>query len=226
MVTTVAEKRLLIAGEWVETGEWQEVRSPVFGRSRRPGAEGRCGGGPARDRRSGSGHARPAAGAQARGDPRAGRRCARSAPRGGRQADLGRGRQADEGGQGRGGPRDVDLHVLRRRGSQARGRGRPDGRVAGRRREVRVHAQDADRRRRGDQPLQLPAQPGRAQARTGARRRLRRRAQAGGPDAAFGSTPGRARDRGRTAARVAERARRARRRRSATCWSRTTASRP
>jgi acyl-CoA reductase-like NAD-dependent aldehyde dehydrogenase len=31
MVTTVAEKRLLIAGEWVETGEWQEVRSPYSG---------------------------------------------------------------------------------------------------------------------------------------------------------------------------------------------------
>jgi acyl-CoA reductase-like NAD-dependent aldehyde dehydrogenase len=43
MVTTVAEKRLLIAGEWVETGEWQEVRSPysgeVVGRVPKAGAD-------------------------------------------------------------------------------------------------------------------------------------------------------------------------------------------
>jgi acyl-CoA reductase-like NAD-dependent aldehyde dehydrogenase len=43
MVTTVAEKRLLIAGEWVETGEWQEVRSPysgeVVGRAPKAGAD-------------------------------------------------------------------------------------------------------------------------------------------------------------------------------------------
>jgi acyl-CoA reductase-like NAD-dependent aldehyde dehydrogenase len=31
VATTVADKRLLIAGEWVETGEWQEVRSPYSG---------------------------------------------------------------------------------------------------------------------------------------------------------------------------------------------------
>jgi acyl-CoA reductase-like NAD-dependent aldehyde dehydrogenase len=31
MATTVTEKPLLIAGEWVETGEWQEVRSPYSG---------------------------------------------------------------------------------------------------------------------------------------------------------------------------------------------------
>jgi acyl-CoA reductase-like NAD-dependent aldehyde dehydrogenase len=43
MVTTVAEKRLLIAGGWVETGEWQEVRSPysgeVVGRVPKAGAD-------------------------------------------------------------------------------------------------------------------------------------------------------------------------------------------
>jgi acyl-CoA reductase-like NAD-dependent aldehyde dehydrogenase len=31
MATTATEKPLLIAGEWVETGEWQEVRSPYSG---------------------------------------------------------------------------------------------------------------------------------------------------------------------------------------------------
>jgi acyl-CoA reductase-like NAD-dependent aldehyde dehydrogenase len=39
---TATEKRLLIAGEWVETGEWQEVRSPysgdVIGRVAKAGA--------------------------------------------------------------------------------------------------------------------------------------------------------------------------------------------
>src|SRR5918993_272533 len=31
MATTASEKKLLIAGEWVETGEWVEVRSPYSG---------------------------------------------------------------------------------------------------------------------------------------------------------------------------------------------------
>jgi acyl-CoA reductase-like NAD-dependent aldehyde dehydrogenase len=43
MAVTTAEKRLLIAGEWVETGEWQEVRSPysgeVVGRVPKAGAD-------------------------------------------------------------------------------------------------------------------------------------------------------------------------------------------
>src|SRR5918994_1779176 len=43
MATTVTEKPLLIAGEWVETAEWQEVRSPysgeVVGRVAKAGAE-------------------------------------------------------------------------------------------------------------------------------------------------------------------------------------------
>src|SRR5215211_2039856 len=43
MATTATEKRLLIAGEWVETGEWQEVHSPysgdVVGRAAKAGAE-------------------------------------------------------------------------------------------------------------------------------------------------------------------------------------------
>jgi len=43
MATTATEKRLLVGGEWVETGEWQEVRSPysgdVVGRVAKAGAE-------------------------------------------------------------------------------------------------------------------------------------------------------------------------------------------
>ena len=43
MATTAAERKLLIAGEWVETGEWQEVRSPysdeVVARVSKAGAE-------------------------------------------------------------------------------------------------------------------------------------------------------------------------------------------
>jgi acyl-CoA reductase-like NAD-dependent aldehyde dehydrogenase len=43
MATTVTEKRLLIGGEWVETGDWLEVRSPysgeVVGRVAKAGAD-------------------------------------------------------------------------------------------------------------------------------------------------------------------------------------------
>src|SRR3989454_5462971 len=31
MATTVAERKLLLGGEWIETGEWVEVRSPYSG---------------------------------------------------------------------------------------------------------------------------------------------------------------------------------------------------
>ncbi len=43
MAVTATERKLLIAGEWVETGEWQEVRSPysseVVGRVAKAGAD-------------------------------------------------------------------------------------------------------------------------------------------------------------------------------------------
>src|SRR3989454_11965434 len=43
MATTVTEKPLLIGGEWVETGDWLEVRSPysgdVVGRVAKAGAD-------------------------------------------------------------------------------------------------------------------------------------------------------------------------------------------
>src|SRR5919202_841257 len=43
MATTATEKRLLVGGEWIETGEWVEVTSPysgdVVGRVPRAGAD-------------------------------------------------------------------------------------------------------------------------------------------------------------------------------------------
>lgn len=43
MITVVQERRLLLDGEWIETGDWQEVRSPysggVIGRVPRAGAD-------------------------------------------------------------------------------------------------------------------------------------------------------------------------------------------
>src|SRR5919202_1311494 len=43
MAATATERKLLVGGEWVETGEWQEVRSPysgeVIGRVAKAGAD-------------------------------------------------------------------------------------------------------------------------------------------------------------------------------------------
>ena len=165
MAATASEKKLLIAGEWVETGDWVEVRSPYSGEPRRAGGEGGRRGNAARGRRSGGGDARAAAGAQAGGDPRPRRRPARPPPRGGRADDRGRGGKAAQGSARRGVACDVHVHVRGRRGAQARGRDGADGRVAGGRRQARVHRAAADRRRRRDLALQLPAQPRRAQDR-------------------------------------------------------------
>ena len=62
---------------------------------------------------------------------------------------------------------------------------------AGRRRQARGDAAGPLRGRRRDQPLQLPAQPRRPQARAGDRRRQRGRPQAGRPDADLGAEAGR-----------------------------------
>ena len=78
--------------------------------------------------------------------------------------------------------------------------------IAERRRQGRLHDARADRRRRGDQPVQLPAQPRRPQAGTGHRRRVPGRAEAGEPDAVQRDRPRRAVDRRlRTPAGVAAR---------------------
>ena len=74
MAATATERKLLVGGEWVETGEWIDVRSPysgdVVGRVAKAGADETR----ARDRRRRGGDARPLPGAQARRDPRQGRR--------------------------------------------------------------------------------------------------------------------------------------------------------
>ena len=181
----------------------------VLGRGGRPRREGRRRRDAPRARRRGPRAREPAARAQARGDPRQGRRRARPPARGGRPHDLRGGRQADEGGARRGGARDVDLHLRSGHGANARRRDGPDGRLAGRRGKARVHAPRADRRRRRDLAVQLPAQPRRAQDRAGARGRLPGRAEAGHADAALGAPARRAGGRGRPAAGLAERRRRA-----------------
>ena len=75
--------------------------------------------------------------------------------------------------------------------------------------QARVHAPRADRHRRRDQPVQLPAQPRRPQDRSRAGGGLRSRSEAGEPDSAVGADACGARGRGRASRRLAERARRA-----------------
>ena len=223
MATTATERPLLIDGEWVETGDWVEVRSPydgsLVGRVAKAGA--------AETRRAID------AAERAMAEPLPAHKRAeilvRVAGALGRRADEAaqlisrRGRQAAEGGARRGRPRDVDVHDGRRPGANAHRPDGADGRLAGRRGKARLHDARPDRRRRRDLAVQLPAQPRRAQDRPGARRRLRGRAQAGVADAAVGAPARRARGRGRPAAGLAERPRRPLGARSGTCSSRTSA---
>ncbi len=92
MATTVLEKRLLLAGEWIETGEWLDVRSPysgdVVGRVPKAGAgRGAAGGRRRRGRRCASRCRRTGAPRFSTGSPRLprpqarGGRRRRSAPR-------------------------------------------------------------------------------------------------------------------------------------------------
>ncbi len=73
------------------------------------------------------------------------------------------------------------------------------------RRKARIHDALADRDRRRDLAVQLPAEPGGAQDRAGARRRLRGRAQARLHDPAVSALSRAARGRGRPAARLDQR---------------------
>ena len=208
MAATATGKKLLVAGEWIETGEWIEVTSPYSGevvaRVAKAGAQHVR----KRARRRG-GRARGAASRpQARRDPGRRRGRARPPPGGGRADDLRRGRQAAQDREGRGLARHVHLHDGRGRGAQAHRRDGADGRLPGRRGQARVHAPPPDRDRRRDQPVQLPAQPGRAQARARARRRLPGGAEAGDRDAAVGAPARGADDRGGPASGLALRRRR------------------
>ena len=133
--------------------------------ARRPRREGGRRRGARRGRRGRARDARAAPGAQASGDPRPRRGRSGQAGRRGRPTDHGGGRQAAEGGPRRGRARDVDVHDGGGRGAHPRRRDGADGRLPGRRGQARLHAACPDRRRRGDQPVQLPAEPRRAQDR-------------------------------------------------------------
>ena len=147
MATTTRERKLLVDGEWFETGAWIEVRSPYSGEV--VGRVAKAGAAEARRALDAAG-ARPR---RARCRRTSGRRSStgsrallRGAPRGDGPDDLRRGGQADPHRAGRGLARRLDLHVRRRRGAQARRRGDPDGRLRGGRWQARVHAAQADRR--------------------------------------------------------------------------------
>ena len=142
---------------------------------------------------------------RASGDPRPDGEARRRARRRDRSHDLGGSREAHESGANRGRACTVDVHHGRRRGAHARRRRRADGCVARRLRKARAHSARSDRGRRSDLTVQLPVQPRRAQGRSGSRRRLCGRAQAGIADTALGPAPRRARGGGGTTTRLAQR---------------------
>ena len=153
MATTATE--LLVGGEWVETGEWIEVRSPYDGElvGRVPEAAH-----PRRDTRSTQPSRRCASPSRLMSAQRSsiGSRHSERARRRGRPHDLRRSGEADEGRSRRGRPRSLDLHDGCGRGAQARrGRG-ADGRLARGRGKARAHSQAADRDRRCDLPFNFP----------------------------------------------------------------------
>ena len=113
---------------------------------------------------------------RASGDPRPHRRPRRRQAGGNRAHDLRRGGQADQDGPSRSGAGRLNVSRRGDRGPHARRRGRPDGREPGRRRQGGVHGPGAHRGRRRHLAVQLPLQPRRPQGRSGAGRRVRRRA--------------------------------------------------
>ena len=150
-------RKLFVAGEWIETGDWLEVRSPysgdVVGRVAKAGAAETKRAIDAAERAMREplpAHKRAEILVKVAG--LLGRRheeVARLISRRGGQADQGRARRGDA--------RDVDVHVRGGRGPQARGRDGADGRLAGGRGQARVHAAPAARDRRRDHAVQLPA---------------------------------------------------------------------
>ena len=181
------DHKLYVAGEWMETGEWSEVKSPYDGT-----VIGRVPKGDAAlvDRAIGAAHAAFESG----GFPAHERAALLD-----RAAELVAEREDDltmtiaaEAGKPVKTARveaqrcvaTLDFSAVAAR--TLTGHTGPDG--GGRR--GRGQARDRDsrplRRGRGDQPLQLPAQPGGAQARSGDRRRECRRPEAGGPDPDLG----------------------------------------
>ena len=172
MAATATERKLLLDGEWIETGDWLEVRSPYDGRSWR-GCRGR--------RRRGA--ARVDAAERAMREPLPAHKRAeilvRVAGALGRRADEAarqisrRGGQAAEGGTRRGGGRCRRTRWPRSRRASSPARSSRWS-LAGGRGQARVHDPRAGRRRRRDLAVQLPAQPRGPQDRAGARGRAAR----------------------------------------------------
>ena len=179
MAATATERKLLIDGEWIETGEWIEVRSPYSG-----DVVGRVA-------KGGAAEARRAVDAAARAleSPLPAHKRAEILVKvagliGRRHEEVAR-TISDEAGK--------PIKTARVEASRAMstytfaavearklaGEMIPMDARAGRRGQARLHAAQADRRRRRDLAVQLPVQPRRAQARARARRRLPRRAEAG-----------------------------------------------
>ena len=208
MATTATERKLFVAGEWVETGEWIDVRSPysgdVVGRVAKGGAD--------ETRRALDAAARalenplPAhkraeilvkvAGALGRRHEEVARTISEEAGKPMKAARVEAARAMSTYTFAAVMARTLAGEMVPMDGSQA-----GEGKLA-------LHAPRADRRRRRDLAVQLPAQPRRAQDRARARGRLPGRAEAGDADAALGAPARRARGRGRASAGLAERRRR------------------
>ncbi len=225
MATTAVERKLLVGGEWIETGDWLEVRSPYSGDV------------VARVAKAGAAETKRAidAAEEAMREPLPAHKRAEILVRvvaalARRHDEVAR-QISDEAGK----PMKAARVEAKRAMStytfaavEARklaGDVVPMDAAPGGRGQARLHAAPADRDRRRDQPVQLPAQPRRAQARPRARGGLRGRAQAREPDPALGAAARGAGAGRRAAAGLGERRRRPARRRSATSWSRTSGSR-
>ena len=168
---------IFLAGRWVESPDVLVIDNPADADDARrhdlQRDRGAVRGGGRGGRRRLRGHPQ-AARLRARPDPARDQRRHPGAARGARPAHRARGGQADPRRAGRGRPGDADLPP-RRRGGRADDRrahpARPDAVVEG---PDRHHPALPDRPDRGHQPVQLPAQPGRPQARPGHRQRATR----------------------------------------------------
>ena len=187
--SSTIDHALPIDGQQVETGAWTDVLSPYSGE-----LVGRiAAGGAAEARRALDAAARaldePLPAHERARDPRpVGRSCSRAPDEAARiiSAEAGKPMKAARVEAQRAVSTFTFAAVEARK---LAGEVDPDGRLAGRRREARVHAPAADRDRRRDLAVQLPAQPRRAQGRARARRRLPGRAQARLDDAAVRALP-------------------------------------
>ena len=191
---TMIERQLLVDGEWIETGDWIEVRSPYSGDVVGRVAEGGRRRDAPRGRRGRARAREPAAGARARGasstaspdllaGAAGGGRRARSAPR---PASRSR-RRASRPQRAASTYTFAAVEARKLAGEMI-----PMDASAAGAGKLAFTLRRADRDRRRDLAVQLPAQPGRAQDRAGARRRLPGRAQAREPDAALGAPARRA----------------------------------